>query len=316
MTDHAIVGPWAKEKLEALSRYLTFYTKVMKNQHWATTYYLDAFAGGGRAVVKSQSPAGNFGQISLLDDEIDEDQAELINGSPRIALDLQDPFQHYIFVDPAPKRAGELLALKKEYEGRRTIDVLQIDAAEAIGCVTNRLKSVRQFRGVAFLDPFGAKLAWKSILKLAESKHFEVIINFALSMAIQRMLPNDGAVTPENRIILDAYFGTDAWFEQVYLTRSAGLFGDIGLEKRSDYHLRLLEFYRRRLEAAFGHVSAAHLVTNRRGAPLYYLIWAGPNKKGFEGAHYILQMGEKLKAARRNTKPQPLKSSPTPPKIE
>ena len=44
------VGPWARDKLDALARYLEFYTKVLKNQPWRTIY-LDAYAGGGRAVA-------------------------------------------------------------------------------------------------------------------------------------------------------------------------------------------------------------------------------------------------------------------------
>lgn len=54
MPDIAVVGPWAKEKLEALERYLDFYTKVLKNQRWRTIY-VDAFAGGGRALVRADS---------------------------------------------------------------------------------------------------------------------------------------------------------------------------------------------------------------------------------------------------------------------
>ena len=44
------VGPWAKEKLQALGEYLSFYTKVLKNQgHWCRgTIFIDAFAGPGR----------------------------------------------------------------------------------------------------------------------------------------------------------------------------------------------------------------------------------------------------------------------------
>src|SRR5438309_1595055 len=48
----AVVGPWAKEKLDALERYLDFYTKVLKNQPWEAIY-IDAYAGGGRAAVRA-----------------------------------------------------------------------------------------------------------------------------------------------------------------------------------------------------------------------------------------------------------------------
>ncbi len=49
---HVVVGPWAKEKLNALQRYLNYYTKVLKNHRWRTIY-ADGCAGGGRAVVRA-----------------------------------------------------------------------------------------------------------------------------------------------------------------------------------------------------------------------------------------------------------------------
>ncbi len=108
------------------------------------------------------------------------------------------------------------------------------------------------------------------------------------------MLPNSGEVPEGWAATLDSYFGTRAWFYEVYQQRDGGLFGTDGFEKRPDYSERLLELYRARLRSAFGHVSTPRLIRNTRGAPLYYLLWAGPNKKGLEGADYILTMGERL----------------------
>lgn len=117
-------------------------------------------------------------------------------------------------------------------------------------------------------------------------------------MAIQRMLPNSGEVPETWAATLDSYFGNRAWFEEVYQRREGGLFAVDGFEKRPEYSERLLELYRARLRSAFGHVSMPRLIRNTRGAPLYYLIWAGPNKKGLEGADYILTMGELLSRPR------------------
>lgn len=288
------VGPWAKEKLEALARYLDFYRKVLKNQPWRTIY-LDAYAGGGRAVVRAEERL-IFNGPNLFNDEapVDTEERELIDGSPRVALGIANPFDRYVFVEPGPQRAGELEALKAEFAGIRTIDVLQSTAAEGIAWVTAQSISRRTHRGVAFLDPFGAKLEWTSIQKLADTGLFEVIVNFALSMAIQRMLPNSGEIPDGWAATLDSYFGSRAWFDEAYQPRQAGLFAASGYEKRQDYSERLLELYRSRLRSAFGHVSAPRLIRNTRGTPLYYLLWAGPNEKGLEGANYILTMGERL----------------------
>ncbi|MGG5819686.1 hypothetical protein [Falsiroseomonas sp. HW251] len=63
-------------------------------------------------------------------------------------------------------------------------------------------------------------------------------------------------------------------WDQAY-EESADLFGP-KTRKLRDSGQRLLEWYRGRLEAAFGHVSPARLIRNTRGGHLYYLIWAGP----------------------------------------
>jgi hypothetical protein len=42
------VGPWAKEKLEALGRYLDFYTKVLKNQPGRRSTLTHTQVAGGR----------------------------------------------------------------------------------------------------------------------------------------------------------------------------------------------------------------------------------------------------------------------------
>lgn len=287
------VSPWAKDKLDALERYLDFYTKVLKNQPWRTIY-LDAYAGGGRSVIRAEErprPAGPdlFGEMP----PIDADARELISGSPRVALGIANHFDRYVFVDPNANRAAELDALRAEFQQIRTINVLRATAGEGIAWVTAQQIHRRSHRGVAFLDPFGAKLEWASIQRLADTGLFEVFINFALSMAIQRMLPNSGEVPEGWGATLDNYFGSRAWFDEVY-QRRGGLFATTGHEKRADYSDRLLELYRERLRSAFGYVSTPRLIRNTRGAPLYHLLWAGPHKKGLEGANYILSMGERL----------------------
>lgn len=298
----ATVGPWAKQKLDALGRYLEFYTKILKNQPWRTIY-VDAFAGGGRAVIRSKEKGAFFEHMFFLEDnQVDAEEWEVIDGSPRVALDIGNPFSRYVFIEPDPSRANELDALRQEYDGKRTIDVLRTTAVEGIEWVITKNISRSTHRGIAFLDPFGAKLDWSCVQKLADTGLFEVVVNFALNMAIQRMLPNSGQIPAAWIKTLDAYFGTRGWFDEVYREPRDRLFEIGGLEKRPDYSERLLELYRGRLKAAFGHVSTARLIRNTRGMPLYYLLWAGPHPKGLEGADHILRMGERFRSSRRSAK--------------
>jgi three-Cys-motif partner protein len=288
------VGPWAKEKLEALGRYLDFYTKVLKNQPWQTIY-VDAYAGGGRALLRA--PAREA--APLLQDQPDAELVQLISGSPRVALEVPNPFNRYVLIEPDPSRAARLEALREQYRDSQQIDVLRKDAASGIGWLLRQDISRRTHRGVVFLDPFGADLDWSVIQGLANTRVFEVVINFALNMAIQRMLPNSGDFQAGWRDRLDDYFGTSAWYDAVYQVGEQ-LFEN-RIEKRDDYLENLLNLYRQRLKEAFGFVSQAKLIRNTRGSPLYYLLWAGPHHKGLEGANYILSMGERLpRRARRS----------------
>src|SRR3546814_11217600 len=90
--------------------------------------------------------------------------------------------------------------------------------------------SRRTQRGVAWLDPCGAELEWASIQKLAGTGLFEVVVNFALSMALQRMLLNSGEVPARWAATIDRYFGSRTLFEQVYQRRQGGLFSNPSYE--------------------------------------------------------------------------------------
>ena len=172
-----VVGPWAKDKLEALQRYLDYYTKVLKNQPWRTIY-VDAFAGGGRAIIRA-APSPDLAPL-IDENQADAEQVELIKGSPRVALDLANPFTRYVFIEPDAARSAELEALRVEYAKSRHIDCRHESAAAGIDWLVAQNISRRTHRGIAFLDPFGAGLDWRTIQRLANTGLFEVVINFGI----------------------------------------------------------------------------------------------------------------------------------------
>jgi three-Cys-motif partner protein len=289
------VGPWAREKLDALGAYLDFYTKVLKNQQgWCkSTTFVDAFAGAGTARVRRRtaepsSEAGLFAEVEAVTG--DSEAEEYIRGSPRVALDVANPFSRYVFIERNPGRAAELAQLGAEYGSGYEVEVRQGTADEELDSLLRNGLGRPGHLGVVFLDPFGMQMSWAVIERLAATKRIEVFINFALDMAIQRVLARS-ALLPEPWVAaLDRFFGTHDWYDQAYV-RSDDLFGS-HVEKRADAGPRLLAWYRSRLRAAFGHVSPARLISNTRGNPLYHLIWAGPHAKGLQGADYILRKGK------------------------
>lgn len=293
------VGPWAREKLAALGAYLDFYTKVLKNQgHWVrSTTYVDAFAGAGRARLRRRvnTPAAEDLLAALEPPPVDVDAEEYIRGSPRVALDIANPFSRYVFIERDAGRATELEQLRQEYGERYHIGVHRGSAEEELEALLNAGLGQPGHLGVVFLDPFGMQTSWSTIERLAATKRIEVMINFTLGMAIQRLLVRSAEIPPGWRQSLDRFFGTPDWFGQAY-DQGADMFGPKTLKLR-DSGQRLLEWYRGRLRTAFGHVSTARLIRNTRGGHLYYLIWAGPHPKGLVGADYILSKGEKVNRA-------------------
>jgi three-Cys-motif partner protein len=286
------VGPWAKEKLDALAQYLNFYTTVLKNQgHWLRgTIFFDAFAGPGlsrvRTRVKTIEPENLFGS------EIGSAEIAFLKGSPRVALDITNPFTKYIFVDRDPKRIIELQALKAEYRGRRDITVQEEDANAALKQWIGSGIDWGAYRAVVFLDPFGMQVPWATIESLADTKAIEVLINFPLGMAVNRLLTRSGTIDPAWQASLDTFFGSPDWRTKAY-EEGSDLFG-ARRQKAGDAGQRILGWYRDRLGKAFGHVSTARLIKNTKGNPLYHLIWAGPHAAGLRGAEYILSKGERV----------------------
>lgn len=293
------VGPWAAEKLDSLRRGLEYWTTRLKNQPYWRKLYIDAFAGPGLSQVRTRPREDAEAVAPIADlfvdpeDSHDPQEEEIIylKGSPRVALDLANPFDQYLFVDKDPERVAELEAISREYSGRRTIDVRQGDANSILLDLLGSGFGKRSHRAYAFLDPFGLQMPWSTLQALARTGAIEVMINFPMGMAIRRMMPRSGNVPEGWGISLDTFFGSPDWRQHTYET-TQDLLGN-RTRKLADSEERLLEWYRERLRSEFGNVSEAQLVTNTRGGRLYYLIWAGPHPAGLTGANYILTMKQR-----------------------
>jgi three-Cys-motif partner protein len=282
------VGPWAASKLNALEAYLNFYGTALSKQSF-TRVYIDAFAG---ACITKVRGSGSVAEASPFFAEPDDSKAqeEFILGSPVRALNLQYGFHRYYFFDLDETRADTLRMLT---EGTPHVKVQVGDCNPLIRNLAPSLKG-RNIRGVAFLDPYGAHLEWATLEALADTGTMEVVINFPLAMAINRLIARSGDVPERWADQLTTCFGTDEWRAIAY-NRETDLFGQESISKKGDVAGLLLDLYIIRLKAIFPFVAKPRLIRNTRKAPLYFLIWAGPNKLGLKGAEYILRQGETLK---------------------
>ncbi|MEH6772320.1 MAG: three-Cys-motif partner protein TcmP [Cereibacter changlensis] len=282
------VGPWAAAKLDALESYLRFYCLALSKQPFERVY-IDAFAGATVAKVRG---SGTISEPSPFFDEADDTaaQAEFILGSPVRALNIPHGFHRHYFFDLDATRAD---TLRTTTAGRSGV-VVQVGDCNPLIRTLSRSLTGRRIRGVAFLDPYGAHLEWSTLEALAATGTMEVVINFPVAMAINRLITLSGNLPEKWSDQLTACFGTEEWRALSY-RRDTNLFGDVVLTKNGGVSESLLDLYMGRLRSLFPHVATPRLIRNTRKTPLYYLIWAGPNKLGLRGADYILSQGEKVK---------------------
>lgn len=298
------VGPWAQDKLGRLQKYLSAYTTIMRKQNWCAGYhYVDAFAGPGDHVVRTRrgrAAAATAPTLKGLEefDSAPAEQQRFLAGSPRVALELENPFSSYVFVERAPERVAALEKLKAEYGNDRKITIRQGDCGAFLRSIaTNGKTDWSKHRAVVLLDPFGMQVEWPTIELLAKTRAIDIFINFPVGMAIQRLLyRNSERFDERERAKLDSYFGTSDWYGHLYPSKP-GLFGEQE-QKVPDSGTALVEWYRGRLGTAFTHVSKAALIRNTKGGHLYYLLVASHNATGVRIANDILAAGERVRASR------------------
>lgn len=272
------VGPWARDKLALLRKYLEAYTAIMSRESWCRNgyHYIDAFAGGGRPLVR--------------------DTLEYIDGSPRVALQVERPFTSYRFIEQEPWRVGQLEGLRREFPQHRiTIDQGDCNAVLA-GRVARDIRYERFNRGLVFLDPFTMNVEWETVQALAATRALEVFINSPV-MALNRtvLVNNPALLTKDKRDRMNRFWGSEAWLDAVY-RKQPTLFGDERLVKVHQRGKALGRLFKARLGEAFAHVSEPVVMANSNNAPLYHLLFAGHNPTGCKIVNDIFERFERTGA--------------------
>ena len=296
------VGPWAQEKLECLRKYLSAYTKIMsKQREWCKNYcYVDAFAGPGTLKIRKNNTNTDIQEFlpvfnPTIEENDDSELQQLISGSPKIALDVTPSFTEYLFVELDSEHLESLNELTRTYQNKDfQIDIQRGDCNNVLRKWLEQT-TWNNRRGVIFLDPFGMQVPWDTIEKIASTNALEIIMNFPVGMAIQRLLKKSGEFSPQEKNKLSNYFGTEEWFEALYKNKK-DLLGE-SAQKVSQSGKILLHWYSNRLRNIFKFVSEPRAVKSTRNNTLYYLLFAGHNETGYKIASDILNQGVALTAS-------------------
>ncbi len=283
MTEHRFGGEWTQNKLQCVRDYLQAYMRIMKGNANARTFfnttYVDAFAGTGSIAPNAEEDGKH---THLLNEFDEEGMPRLLKGSARIALEMEPPFDRFIFVEANRARANMLDTLREEYASRkRTISVENSEANEFLRewC---KATDWRTNRAVVFLDPYGMQVEWATIEAIAVTHGIDLWVLFPLGIGINRMLKRSEQPPPEWARRLTRFFGTEEWREEFYHEVAVQtLFGEENqLTKDADFD-RIGAFFLKRLSGVFAGVAPNPLtLRNSRGNPMYLLCFAAGNPKG------------------------------------
>jgi three-Cys-motif partner protein len=279
-TPHLFGGDWTAEKLESVRRYLVAYTTALKNTRFRIAY-IDAFAGTGyRTRLKSKS--SDTPLFAAVPELLEEDSQEFLDGSARIALQVEPRFHKYIFIENNPKRFAELEKLRDEFPDKGgDIVLVREDANSALQKLCRR--SIWQTRrAVVFLDPYGMQVEWETIVAIGKTKAIDLWILFPLGVAVNRMVTKDGKIIDAWRRKLDIMFGDTGWYEEFYEEGiSRDLLGEKAELKKVANFDSIGRYFVRRLETAFYQVvQTPRPLYNSRNNPLFLLCFATGNAKG------------------------------------
>lgn len=261
-------GEWTQGKLGILKNYLDAYTTALKNQPFGLLY-IDAFAGSGEIRLETDVPDR-------------QDRHKFIDGSIKIALNIQDkPFDKLIFIDKDPQNCAKLEELKSENPGR-SICIVRDDANHSL---KNLNMDWRGWRGVLFLDPFGAQVDWGTLEAIAEYKALDTWILFPTS-AIARMLPNSkvlGDISEQWSSTLTRVYGNESWRNLYTVSPDKELFAEFA-DKPRLYRIPgvrgLIKIYKDQLRDLFGtrFLNQSKTLRNSRNSPLYeFMFCVGSN---------------------------------------
>lgn len=287
---HKFGGKWTQEKLSILKEYLASYMEIFTKSERARhliPHYIDAFAGTGHWTAK-RNPSAERQGLNLLAGM--DDAISFQEGSVKMALDQNPPFQKYIFIDIDPKHIKELHRIKDNYPNLK--ERIHIDQAEANEFIKTWCSKIRQLdRAVLFLDPYGASIEWETLKAIANTKSIDLWFLFPLGSAVNRLLPKNKYPNDAFSQKLTKIFGTDEWMN-FYIEKKERQRMLPGLQdsftkkkyiKTVDFE-NIGNFFVQRLDSIFEGVATPRPLYNSKKNPLYLLCFAVGNPKGKEPA--------------------------------
>ncbi|MEX0967653.1 MAG: three-Cys-motif partner protein TcmP [Bacteroidia bacterium] len=275
-------GPWTEKKLDAFISYVQEYLKIMKDKYWKLIYF-DGFAGSGERIEYETEGIKPF--FLTEEQKIYEGAAERV-----VKLDPPHVFNYYYFIDLKENNISKLKAKinsLEEAKGKK-LEFRAGDCNEQILKLAQVLRT-KEYAALIFIDPFGMHIEWEAISSLKNTRS-DIWILLPTAVIINRLLDKNCEL--KSIATLTRYFGLseDEIISTFYRkSKIQSLFGeDERIEKVLDPIEKIAEVYIRQLGTIWKFVTQPLRLNNRKGAPLFHLIFASNNETALRIASHII----------------------------
>lgn len=269
-------GDWTKIKIEILVEYAKAYLQIMKSRPFYKLIYFDGFAGSGFIEKEKQ-----FG-------------VEQTVGAARrvVEIDSPRPFDLYYFVEKDPVNFGLLKSNTKDLFPAKEIHLAQDDCNKKLVDMANFLRNPKNknTRTLAFVDPCGMQVEWRSIENL-RGLAIDMWILVPTGLGVNRLLTRSGKISEPWLTRLEMFLGLDRKeIENRFYKKSATLFDNItNIEKERNAIVKSAELYQTRLKEVFEYVSEGYVLKNSGNTIMYHLFLTSNNKAGAKIAGDIVR---------------------------
>jgi three-Cys-motif partner protein len=270
-------GDWTKIKIEILIEYARAYLTIMKSRGFFKLMYFDGFAGSG-FIIRGK-----------------KENIELTVGAARRIIEIIEPrpFDSYYFVEKDPINYAHLVKNTKDAFPNKKIHAVQEDCNKKIIDLSNFLRNPenKSYRTLAYIDPCGMQVEWRSIESL-RGLPIDMWILVPTGMGVNRLLKKNYQITDEWYERLEIFLGLtkeeiDKFFYKEGKTQT--LFGEENfITKEANAIDKSAKLYHKRLKEVFDFVSSPYELKNSTNSIMYHLFLTSNNKSAVKIANDIV----------------------------
>lgn len=181
------VGAWADDKHRYVWLYQTLVSSGMKNK-WRRVY-VDLYAAAGVSTIRGSH--------------------RRIFGSPLLALQVQDPFDHYVFCEENPTLFQALRARVSTMAPSASVILIQGSCDDKVTEISEAIykgSKGQQPLTLCFVDPFGMDISFRTLAALAAGRTDFLILLMGMDATRNQVL-----YAKENSQKIDRFLDTTDW---------------------------------------------------------------------------------------------------------